>query len=193
MQWDDIDFGVDTRRESEDELSIDFTIDQVDVRSETGSDLTTVDRLVPGETRAQIENAALDDLIDEVVDLLNARDMDGLGELLAPGAEATFLKEASRDGVVDGINDLTFRFPSLLATRGDLGTTPIVALWVFDVDTDCFDTRGYLVFNTSADDEPLIESIDYVDEFGEDDDLVLEMPERSDLPEWDEWSESNED
>lgn len=189
MQWDDIDLGGDEDQGTAEELAIDLTVDPVDVRGDGGENVLSADRLLSGQPHTQIVNAVLDDVVDEMVDLLNARDMDGLGELMAPTARATFLSEESGPGVIDGLNDLTWRFPSLLATRGDLGTMPIVALWLFDGDADRFDPLGYLVLGIADDDEALIDSIDYVDEFGGDEELVIESPERTDLSEWDDWTE----
>jgi len=119
---------------------IDFEVDPIDIRevNENGPPFTF------GEPDWRIANADLDNALDEFVDLVNARDLDGLTELLASDVEADFLGEFSRDGVIAVFNDLFLRCPSLLVTRGDLGSRPMVAVWIFDREDDRFDPLGYI-------------------------------------------------
>jgi hypothetical protein len=145
------------------------------------------------DPQRRIENADVDNALDEFIEVVNGRDMDGLAELLAPDAEAGFLDEYSRDGVVSGFNDLLMRNPTTIVTRADFGMDPIAALWAYDREIDGFDPFGYLIFELSETEDGLIQRVDYVEDVGDPDDLVVEVPERSELPEWWDWSAFDED
>lgn len=162
------------------------------MRGEAEANHSSSDFFLDDPTR-RIDNAVLDNILDEFVDVFNGRDLDGLSELLAADAEAGFLGESSRPGVVDGFNDLFLRYPTLLVTRGESGSDPIVAVWIFDREADLFDPFGYMTFETSDNKEALVERIGYIDEFFDSEDLVVEVPERSELGEWEDWSELDED
>jgi hypothetical protein len=179
-------------RATEEEPVMDFESDGIDVRGEAEANLSLSDFFSDDQTR-RIDNAELDRTIDEFVDVLNGRDLDGLSELLASDAEAGFLGGSSRDGVVDGFNALFLRYPTLLVTRGESGSDPIVAVWIFDRAADRFDPFGYMTFETSDNEEGLIQRVDYIDELPDSEDLVVEVPERSELPEWEDWSELDKD
>lgn len=143
------------------------------------------------EPESDPDGSALDNALVEFVDLFNARDFDELAGMLADECEAGFLGEASRDGVVDGLNDLLLRYPSLILTRGDLGKQPIAVAWVFDPGDNRYDTMGYFV--PALDDSDLVAGLEYFDEMPESEDLVVEEPEDVELPEWEEWSAYDED
>ncbi|HEX6220981.1 MAG TPA: nuclear transport factor 2 family protein [Acidimicrobiia bacterium] len=175
----------------ESEAGLDFEADEVQVREEAETDGPMEDEYRDDEA-SRIGNADLDNAIDEFVDLLNARDYEGLGDLLASDVEAEFLGGRSRDEVLDGWNDLILRYPTLLTTRADLGSDPIVAIWTFDDEADRFDQFGFLLFEMDETSEGLVQRISYAEEIADSDELVIETPERSDLPEWEEWSELDE-
>jgi hypothetical protein len=177
---------------TEEEPVIDFESDGIDVRGEAEANHSSSDFFSDDQTR-RIDNAELDNILDEVVDVLNGRDLDGLSELLASDAEAGFLGGSSRDGVVNGFNGLFLRYPTLLVTRGESGSDPIVAVWIFDREADRFDPFGYMTFETSDNEEGLLQRIEYIDELPDSEDLVVETPERSELGEWEDWSELDED
>jgi len=179
-------------RATEEEPVIDFESDGIDVRGEAEANHCSSDFFSDDQTR-RIDNAELDNILDELVDLVNGRDLDGLSELLASDAEAGFLGRSSRNGVVDGFNDLFLRYPTLIVTRGDLGSDPIVAVWIFDREADRFDPFGYMTFEMSDKEEGLLQRVEYVDELPDTEDLVVEVPEHSELPEWEDWSELDED
>lgn len=176
----------------EKEESLDFETEPIAIRDEDEVDYLP-SQLMSDEQARMISTADLDNALDEFASRFNARDLDGLGELLAPDAEADFLKESSRDGVVEGINDLILRYPTLLATRGDIGPEPIVVVWIFDQDQDRFEPFGYLTLQLSDSDESLVQRVDYVEELPDSEDLVVEKPERSELPDWEDWSEFDEE
>lgn len=181
-----------TPRAREEEPVIDFESDGIDVRGEAEANHSASDFL-PDDPIRRIDNAELDNILDEFVDVLNGRDPDGLSELLAADVETGFLGESSRDGVVDGFNDLFLRNPTLMVTRGEIGSDPIVAVWIFDREADLFDPFGYMTLETSDSEEALIQRIGYIDELPDSEDVIVEVPERSELGEWEDWSELNED
>jgi hypothetical protein len=165
-----------------DTRGVDFDVDPLTIHEE-GEDTPDddeVDDVAPPDP--DIAN-----LIVEFVDVVNARDMDSLAELLAPDAEATFLGGMSQAGVVTGLEELIFRYPDLVLTRGDLGSTPIAAVWILDADTDHYRFVGMFTVDLSDDYEGTIGRLDYVEEPPEDD-LVVEVPEDSERSEWDEWA-----
>ena len=175
--WDDA--GTDTDTE------VDYEVDPVVIQAESDE---------PGETDDAPSGAPdtdLDNLVVEFVDLFNARDMEALAELLASDAESGFLRESSRPGVVEGLEDLIFRRPDIVATRGDLGTTPVAAVWFLDADIDHYRLCGYFAIDMTEDDPPLIGRIELVEEIP-DENLVVETPDDSERPEWDEWSAQDE-
>lgn len=176
----------------EPEPVIDYETDQIDVRDER-EEGPWRDEVAPDEESLMIDNVSLDNALDEFVDLINGRDFEGLRDLLAPDVEADFLGETTREGVIEGFNDLLLRNSTLLVTRGDLGSKPIVVVWIFDFETDRFDLSGYMYVEVSESDDAVIEQISYVEELADTDDLVVESPDRTELPEWEDWSELDED
>ena len=184
--------GDEPQATSEPKPDIDYDTDQIDVRDEREKN-ELPEAIAPEVEARLIDNADLDNVLDEFVDLLNGRDLDGLSDLLASGAEADFLGETSRDGVVDGFSNLYLRNPTLLATRGDLGSEPIVALWTLDFEQDRFDLSGYMTLDLRDSGDAVILRISYIEELSDTEDLVVESPDRSELPEWEDWSELDED
>lgn len=65
---------------------IDFANDQVDIRNDVDGDQPDEDPIAD-EPERWIENAELDNVLDEFVDRVNGRDLDGLSDLLATDAE----------------------------------------------------------------------------------------------------------
>jgi hypothetical protein len=174
----------------EPEPDIDYDADQIEIRDGAGDGPPPED-IVDDEGR-KIDNAELDNALGAFVDVVNGRDFDGLEGLLGSDAESEFLGAMSRVGIIDGLSDLVLRYPTLLLTRGDLGSEPIVGLWTFDFDGDRFEAFGFMTLDMSDSEQGLIQRISYIDELTNDD-LVVESPDRSDLPEWDDWSELDED
>lgn len=176
--WDDT--GSDT-----DTVEVDYEVDPVVIHAESDapdeSDDTSIDTPDP----------ELDNLVVEFVDLFNARDMEALAELLASDAESSFLHESSRSGVVEGLEDLIFRRPDIVTTRGDLGSTPVAAVWFLDADTDHYRLCGYFAMDLSEDDPPLIGRIDLVEDVP-DENLIVETPDDSERPEWEDWNAQDE-
>jgi hypothetical protein len=186
------DFDDEIPATSHPDQGFDFDVDPVDVRGEVDTDGPLEDEGWEDQ-ESRIENADLDNATDEFVDLANGRDLDGLSDLLAADVTAEFLGGMSRQEVVDGFGDLFLRYPTLLTTRADLGSEPIIALWTFDHETDHFDQFGFLFFELSESADGLVDRITYAEEVPDTEDLVIEIPDRGDLPEWEEWAELDED
>ena len=139
----------------------------------------------------QTGGTELEDLLDEFVELVNARDLDGLGEVLNPDVVADFLDSTSRFGVIDELSELVLRNSSLTLTRGELDLEPVAALWVLDQEKGVYDLVGFLTFEMS-DSGDLIQRMDYVDELPGVEELVVETPESLEIPEWEVWSAYDE-
>jgi hypothetical protein len=66
-------------------------------------------------------------------------------------------------------------------------------VWAFDFEGDRFDLSGYMTLDIGDSEDALILRIGYIDELSDTEDLVVESPDRSELPEWEDWSELDED
>jgi hypothetical protein len=128
-------------------------------------------------------DAAAENLSDEFVDLFNARDLDGIAELVTADVTSDLFDGAGVESAVEGMAGLLRRYPQLVATRGEDGNQPIVALWIPD-EQDQYRLMGY--FELSALDE-LVDRITYVDTPGTD--LLVEEPDPDEMAEWQDWKE----
>jgi hypothetical protein len=143
----------------------------------------TADGSTEGEVE-RLENAAIDNVLDEFVDLVNARDFDAVLELCIAEVEAPFLDAGSAADVADGLADLVLRYPTMILTRGELGDDPVIGVWIFRQGEDAYGLAGYLTALLTDDDEPLIERLELVDELDDEEDLVVETPDADEIPEW---------
>lgn len=134
--------------------------------------------LSEGGADAAVENAS-----DEFVDLFNARDLDSIADLVTPDVTSDLFDGAGVESAVHGLAGLLRRYPQLIATRGEDGNRPIVALWVPD-EQDRYRLMGYLELSTQTE---LIDRITYVDTPGSD--LLVEEPDEAEMPEWQDWRE----
>lgn len=172
---------------SDDETTeVDFDVDPVVIHAEFEDDTADSEDEPSGGPDPDLDN-----LVVEFVDLFNARDMDALAELLASDAESSFLHESSRSGVIEGIEDVVFRRPDVVTTRGDLGTEPVAAVWFLDAESDRYRLCGFFTIDLAEGETPLIGRIDLVEELP-DDDLVVETPDDSERPEWEDWTAQDE-
>lgn len=128
-------------------------------------------------------DTAVENISDEFVELFNARDLDTIAELVTSEVTSDLFDGSGVDSAVQGLAGLLRRYPQLIATRGEDGTRPIVALWVPD-EQERYRLMGYLEFGT---DEELIDRITYVDTPGSD--LLVEEPDEDELSEWQDWRE----
>jgi hypothetical protein len=128
------------------------------------------------------------DLLDSLAEVFNARDLDGLLELLTDDAEVAGLLAHDRDDVADALRDLWRRRPTCCLTRGFAAAEHVGVLWEHDgqawwriaavhIDDPADSQLGVLEF---SDDPALLEQID------------CEPPDPDDLEEgarWSEWEE----
>ena len=138
-------------------------------------------------------DAAIDpageNVVDEFVDYFNARDLDSLAELLAEDVTADFLDLGGREGVIEGIADLSIRNPGLLLTRGELGEEPVVVAWTPGENHD-YRRLGFFCFTFTDDADALVEHIEYDDSPSDSEAVLAEEPDPVDMPEgldWQEW------
>lgn len=131
---------------------------------------------------------APEELVESFIELFNARDLDGLLELLGDEAELPGLGD-DRDGFGRAIQDVWERSPSVTATLGRLARTPVAMLWMSG-DRQWWRV-GVVVFDGSdeaLDFAQLIETGDVVDQT-EADAPEHEQDEGTTWPEWDEGAE----
>lgn len=128
-------------------------------------------------------DAAAENVCDEFVDYLNARDLDAIAEMVGEEVTSNLFDGSGVEAALHGLSDFVLRYPQLIASRAEDGTRPLVALWVPD-ESDRYRLMGHL--DVSSDDE-LIDRITYVDtDVG---DLVVEEPDPDELAEWQNWPE----
>ncbi|MGZ5383311.1 MAG: hypothetical protein ACXWH0_04880 [Acidimicrobiia bacterium] len=128
-------------------------------------------------------DAAVENVCDEFVDMFNARDLDGIADLVSADVTSDLFDGTGVESAVEGIAGLFRRYPQLVATRGEEGHQPIVALWLPD-EQDHYTLMGYLELSTQ---EELIDRIAYVDTPGSD--LLVEEPDPDEMAEWQDWRE----
>ncbi len=128
-------------------------------------------------------DAAAENVSDEFVDYLNARDLDAIAEMVTDEVTSNLFDGSGVEATVHGLSNFVLRYPQLIASRAEDGSRPVVALWVPD-EADRYQLMGYL--DLSSDDER-IDRITYVDtDVG---DLVVEEPDPDELAEWQNWTE----
>jgi hypothetical protein len=183
-----------TGADREEETGLDFEADMVSLREgidaePEGAPNPSLEETGPGDEPGwMIDSADLDNVLDELADLVNARDLDGCTEMLAPDVVSDFLGGTSAATLVDGLGEMLLRNPSLILTRGETGAEPILAAWLFDSEEDGYDLVGYFTVELTESEDRLIQQLEYVDEILDPDRLTVEVPEHTDLPEWDDWS-----
>jgi hypothetical protein len=131
----------------------------------------------------QAADAAAENVGDEFVDLFNARDLDTIAELATPTITSDLFDGEGPENAIHGLAGLLRRYPQLMATRGEDGHVPIVALWVPD-EQNRYRMMGYLDLSTDGE---MIDRISYVDTPGTD--LLVEEPDPDELAEWQDWHE----
>jgi len=128
-------------------------------------------------------HAAIENASDEFVDLFNARDLDGLADLVTADVTSDLFDGEGVESAVEGLAGLLRRYPQVVATRGEDGNQPIVALWVPD-EQGSYGLMGYLELSTEGE---LVDRITYVDTPGSD--LLVEEPDADEMDEWQDWGE----
>lgn len=125
--------------------------------------------------------------IDEFVDYFNARDLEGLDELLSRDASSTFLRASDAGEMIQGLGEILLAYPGIVLTRGELDDEPVAVAWVPGENHD-YSRMGFFAFSVVDEDEELIEHLEYSDEFDEGR-LLAEEPEPAEIAEWEDWGE----
>jgi hypothetical protein len=144
--------------------------------------------LEPTAAPPESYSVELDNTLVGYVETFNARDWEGVSDLLAEDVTSEFFGASKAEELIDGMTDLILRYPTLVVTRGDLGRDPIAAAWLLDQELNRYGLVGYFRFELDDSDEPLIENLEYIMEIPDTPNAVLEPPEVSDIAEWDDWS-----
>ena len=127
-------------------------------------------------------------VLDELVDFFNARDLEGIRELLDTEISAPFFGGTGADVTMQGIGELVLAYPGIVSTRGELGEEPVVVAWI-PGETHTYSRMGYFRFTFTDVDEngdKLVEHIDYSDEV-DDGTLLAEQPDPADMAEGEDW------
>lgn len=132
-----------------------------------------------------------ENVLDELVDLLNAQDFEAVAEFLHADVSSDLFDAAGRQGALEGFESLHHRYPGLVYTRGELGTEPVVVAWTMAEDRT-YRQMGFLTFTFRDDREATdgaIEHIDYDDSPADQMELLAEEPDIDDAAEGAEWRE----
>ncbi len=132
-----------------------------------------------------------ENVLDELVDLLNAQDFEAVAELLHEDVSSDLFESAGRLGALEGFDSLHHRYPGLVYTRGELGTEPVVVAWTMGEDRS-YRQMGFLTFSFSEGLDPAegaIEHIGYDDSPEDQAELLAEEPDIEDAGEGAEWRE----
>ncbi len=135
---------------------------------------------------------AAEAVLNEFVELFNARDWDTIGEFIAEEVTSEGLGAASKLAVLQALAQLDVTYPGLLVTRAEYGSEPVVAAWLPEFETRDWAPMGHFSFSFTDDEEPLIEHIEYEAVPTEDEQLLAEQPDAEDLPEWFDWTAYDE-
>ena len=128
-------------------------------------------------------------LATEFVDLVNAGDFEGLGELLHPEVSSEFLGRSGPGDVIAALEETLLRNPGVVFTRGELGDEPIAVAWA--VQDDGYRRLGLVLFTYADGDdgETLIDGLAYEDREVDPDLLLAEEPDIEDADEGNRWTE----
>lgn len=130
------------------------------------------------ESEPQAENFR-----DALVDAFNARDLDGVGELLGEEVTSDVFDGVGVDAALEGLSAFWIRYPRLVASRGDCEDDCVIALWLPGEDGK-FHSVGFLEL-TIEDDS--IEHVTYVDD--DEAEMTAEPPDEGELAAWFDWAE----
>ncbi|CAN5875022.1 hypothetical protein BH23ACT4_BH23ACT4_00020 [soil metagenome] len=173
---------------SHDEPDIDLEDDFMTEVDESEIAATEVDVLAPTETLAPSYSVDRDNSLVGFVETFNARDWEGVSDLLAEDVTSDFFQATSAEVLIEGMIDLMLRYPTLVVTRGDLGHDPVAAAWLLDQDLERYGLVGYFRIEVDEGDEPLIANLEYIEEVPDTPDSVFEPPQGTEIDEWEDWN-----
>ncbi len=122
------------------------------------------------------------------VERFNARDWEGVSDLLAEDVTSDFFQATTAEDLIEGMIDLMLRYPTLMVNRGDLGHDPVAAAWLLDQDLERYGLVGYFRVEVDEGDEPLIANLEYIEEVPDTPEAVFEQPEGTEIDEWEDWN-----
>lgn len=126
--------------------------------------------------------------LDAIVETFNARDLDGLLELVAEDCELPGLAGSDREGFAATLEDLWERRPTCLLTRGEFEDEPVGVLWELADGDTWWSIATVHVAEPNEGDVGLVEFVDDAATL----DRVVAQPPDGDLDEgmrWREWEE----
>jgi len=124
-----------------------------------------------------------EDFRDALVDAFNARDLDGVGELLGEEVTSDVFDGVGVEAALHGLSDLWIRYPRLVASRADCEDDCVIALWL-PGEAGKFRSVGFLELTIE---DGSIEHVTYIDD--DEAELTAEPPDESELAEWFDWAE----
>lgn len=177
--------GEDPPDDGPDDTGEIIELDDVGVRVQAEDDLAAPDELedligVPFDATAA-------ELLDAIADAFNARDLDGLLEIVARDGEVPGLLGYDRDNLPEAVEDLWIRRPTCCLTRGSVNGGCVGVLWEHD------GTTWWRVATVHVDDvtEGTVGVLEFSDDPALLDEVEAERPDQ-DLEEgsrWVEWEE----
>ncbi|MGF1617351.1 MAG: hypothetical protein ACFCU2_06020 [Acidimicrobiia bacterium] len=142
----------------------------------------------PTEPFAASYSVDRDNSLVGFVERFNARDWEGVSDLLAEDVTSDFFQATTAEDLIEGMIDLMLRYPTLVVTRGDLGHDPVAAAWLLDQDLERYGLVGYFRVEIDESDEPLIANLEYIEEVPDTPNAVFESPEGTEIDEWEDWN-----
>lgn len=116
---------------AEDETTVTEALDDEDEYALHVDDPDTED-LLDDDLDVGLRDDAEADALDVLAEVFNARDLEGVLEVLAPDGEAPGLLGYDRDNLPDAIEDLWTRRPTACLTRGRAELEYVGVLWEHD-------------------------------------------------------------
>lgn len=173
---------------SQDEADIDLDNDSLTEFDEDDLVAEGEQALVHTDPVAPSYSVDRDNSLVGFVETFNARDWEGVSDLLAEDVTSDFFQATTAEDLIEGMIDLMLRYPTLVVTRGDLGHDPVAAAWLLDQDLERYGLVGYFRIEVDESDEPLIANLEYIEEVPDTPEAVFEAPEGTEIDEWEDWS-----
>ncbi|MDP8957885.1 MAG: hypothetical protein M3N51_01500 [Actinomycetota bacterium] len=142
------------------------------------------------EQSSEIPDAGAENVLQAFIDYFNARDLEGVTELLSEEVSSDFFDASTSEDMLEGMSDFLLRHPTVVLTRGELGQEPVVVAWAADLEDEEYHSLGYFTFTfTDGEDGASIDHISYVDRPDDTGELLAEQPEPDEIAEWEDWND----